>query len=269
MSPARARHVATAAALASMLALGGCSSAPSDAGPSSGGGTSTSSAAPTGEITVLAASSLTGTFTEIGRQFEAANPGTTVVFSFGASSGLASQLRAGSPADVFASASVPTMQQVVDAGLASGPATFATNTMEIAVPPSNPGDVDSLADLASPAVTVALCQDQVPCGKVAATVLANAGLSVTPVTLEPDVKAVLSKVSLGEVDAGIVYVTDVLGAGSKVLGVEIPADVNESTSYPIAALTNAPNAALAAAFVAYVLSPEGQRVLADAGFSAP
>jgi len=161
------------------------------------------------------------------------------------------------------------MDQVVAAGAASSPQVFAKNVMEVAVPPSNPGKVTGVSSLASPSVKTALCQPQVPCGATAAKVFTNAKITVKPVTLEPDVKAVLSKVELGEVDAGVVYVTDVLAAGNKVKGVQIPADVNASTSYPIAALTKSANAPTAAAFADYVLSPDGESVLAAAGFQKP
>ena len=222
-----------------------------------------------GTVTVLAAASLTGAFTGLARQFEADHPGTEVVLSFGPSSGLAEQVVQGAPADVFASASAKNMQQVVDAGYARSPQTFAKNVLEIAVPPSNPGRVSGLSDLARPGVKVALCQPQVPCGAVAATVFANAGIRVRPVTEEADVKAVLSKVSLGEVDAGLVYVTDVRAAKDAVRGIGIPTGVNASTSYPIATLKDAPNAAAARAFVDLVLSDAGRSALARAGFEAP
>ena len=192
-----------------------------------------------------------------------------VTFSFAASSALAEQINSGAPADVFASASTKNMQQVVDKGGASNPTNFVKNVMEIATPPSNPANVTSVQDLAKSSVKVALCQPQVPCGATAQKVFTNAGITVKPVTLEPDVKSVLGKVTLGEVDAGVVYVTDVMAAGSKVKGVEIPDDVNASTTYPIAALTKAPNPSAAAAFVAYVLSPDGQTVLKSAGFESP
>jgi molybdate transport system substrate-binding protein len=141
--------------------------------------------------------------------------------------------------------------------------------MEIAVPPSNPGKVTGVASLADPAVKTALCQPQVPCGSTAEKVFTNAGVTVAPVTLEPDVRSVLSKVTLGEVDAGVVYVTDVLAAGDEVVGVEIPAEVNASTSYPVATLTRSANPGTAAAFVDHVLSPEGASVLSAAGFGRP
>jgi molybdate transport system substrate-binding protein len=250
------------------LGLAACGSDRADAG---NGGTASPSTAPSvsGDITVLAAASLTGSFTTLGSRFEAEHPGVKVTFGFAASSALASQITAGAPADVFASASTTTMDAVVAAGAAADPTTFATNVMQIAVPPTNPGNVTGVGSLAAADVKTALCQPQVPCGMTAEEVFANAGVSVTPVTLEPDVKSVLSKVQLGEVDAGVVYLTDVLAAGDEVLGVEIPDDLNASTSYPIAALTASANTVTAAAFVDYVLSPAGAAVLTAAGFQRP
>lgn len=252
-------------------ALTGCGSSSSGGSGSTAGAGSSSSASPSlsGSITVFAAASLTEAFNQIGTQFEAAHPGVKVTFSYAASSALATQITAGAPADVFASASTKNMDQVVTAGYLSNPTTFVKNVMEIAVPPSNPAGVASVADLARPTVKVALCQPQVPCGATAAKVFTNANITVKPVTLEPDVKSVLSKVELGEVDAGVVYVTDVKAAGAKVTGVPIPADFNASTSYPIAALAKSGNADAAAAFVAYVLSPAGESLLTAAGFEQP
>ena len=158
------------------------------------------------------------------------------------------------------------MTAVISAGGASSSTNFVKNVMQIATPPGNPANVTGVDDLAKSSVKVALCQPQVPCGVTAAKVFANAKIVVKPVTLEPDVKSTLAKVELNEVDAGVVYVTDVRAAGSKVHAVVIPAEVNASTEYPIAALTKAPNAAGAQAFVAYVLSPAGQAVLAADGF---
>ena len=198
-------------------------------------------------------------FTTLGKQFEAAHPGTTVKFNFGASSSLAENINQGAPADVFASASSKNMKQVVDAGGASDSKTFANNVMQIAVPPDNPANVSQVTDLANPEIKVALCQPEVPCGTVAQEVFKKADVTVKPVTQGADVKAVLTTVQLGEVDAGMVYKTDVQAAGTKVKGIEIPADQNASTSYPIAALSKAPNAAGAAAFVDYVLSPTVRR----------
>ena len=251
------RFTVIAAGLAA-VALAGCSSS------SSGGAASTaspaSSSASTASITVFAAASLTGTFTQIGKQFEAAHPGDKVTFSFGPSSGLATQITNGAPADVFASAAPANMEQVVTAGDASNPQDFAKNIMEVAVPPSNPANVKSVNNLAKKSVKVALCQPQVPCGVVAAEVFKNAGITVKPVTLEADVKSVLAQVELNEVDAGMVYVTDVQAAGPKVKGVKIPADDNASTLYPIATISKSSHLSVAQAFVAYVLSPAGEQV---------
>jgi molybdate transport system substrate-binding protein len=270
------RFALTMAALTA-LAVAGCSSSsssstssasspPPAAAPSS---SAPAAAATTGTITVFAAASLMGTFTELGKQFEAAHPGDTVKFSFGGSSTLATQITDGAPADVFASAAPANMDTVVNAGDASNPQDFAKNTAEIAVPPSNPAGVTSVSDLAKSSVKVALCEPKVPCGVVAAEVFKNAGITVKPVTLQPEVKSVLTQVELGNVDAGMVYVTDVMAAGSKVKGVVIPANLNASTLYPIATITNSKEMSIAQAFVAYVLSPAGQQVLAAAGFQKP
>jgi molybdate transport system substrate-binding protein len=224
----------------------------------------------TGTVTVFAAASLTESFTELGTRFEAAHPGVRVVFNFGPSSGLARQIDGGAPADVFASASERDMDRIVAAGeAAAAPAAFAGNTMQIAVPASNPGGLTGLDDLARPDVKVAVCQQAVPCGAVAAEVFSNAGLRVSPVSLEADVKSVLTKVRLGEVDAGLVYVTDVLSAGNDVRGIEIDPRVNASTSYPITPLAKAPNSATAMAFTDYVLSAEGAALMTAAGFARP
>jgi molybdate transport system substrate-binding protein len=252
--------------------LSGCgssSSSTSDGTPAAGSAASSGASTLSGSITVFAAASLTGSFTRIGTQFEAAHPGTKVTFSFGPSSGLATQILAGAPADVFASASPKTMAQVVTAKAATGSTNFAKNVMEIAVPPANPGKITSLADLARKGEKVVLCAAEVPCGSTARTVLANAKLTVTPVSNEVDVKSTLAKVQLGEADAGVVYVTDVLAAGSKVKGIAIPDDVNASTEYPITHLTASKNPALAQAFQEYVLSSDGAAVLTAAGFEQP
>ncbi|ROS59353.1 molybdate transport system substrate-binding protein [Frigoribacterium sp. PhB160] len=263
------RTALTALGAVAALTLAACSS--SGAGDdATADGTVGASATPglTGEITVLAAASLTETFDALAADFEAANPGTTVTLSYGGSSALAQQITAGSPVDDFFSASAATMTTVTDAGLVEGePATFARNRLEIAVPPGNPADVASLADLASPDVTVALCAAEVPCGALATTVLDAAGVSVTPATLEPDVKSALTKVELGEVDAALVYRTDVEAAGDAVEGVEVGDDSTPTTSYLAGRLVDAPNPALADAFLQHVLSSTGQDALAAAGFT--
>lgn len=222
-----------------------------------------------GTISVFAAASLQDSFTALAKQFQAAHPGVTVKLNFGASSALALQINQGAPADVFASASVKNMSQVSSAGGAGKATNFVKNIMEIAVPPANPAHIGALSDLARSGVKVALCQPQVPCGAAAQAVLGNAKLTVRPVTLEADVKSTLSKVELDEVDAGVVYVTDVLAAGSKVKGIAILPDVNASTEYPIAALNRAANPAGARAFTQFVLSSQSQSVLLTAGFQKP
>jgi len=269
------RRFAVSIAALSAIAVAGCSSSSSSstsapaAAASSSAPAAASSALPAGTITVLAAASLQQSFTQIGKQFDAAHPGVTVKFSFGASSTLATEITSGAPADVFASAAPANMDTVVKADDATNPVDFAKNTAEVAVPPNNPANVTSVNDLAKSSVKVALCEPQVPCGVLAAEVFKNAGITVKPVTLQANVTATLTQVETGNVDAGMVYVTDVKGAGSKVKGIVIPASDNASTLYPIATVSSSKQTATAQAFVAYVLSPAGQKVLAAAGFQAP
>nr|WP_231126834.1 molybdate ABC transporter substrate-binding protein [Motilibacter aurantiacus] len=220
-------------------------------------------------ITVLAAASLRETFTKLGEEFSAAHPDVEVELSFGASSALAQQVVQGAPADVLATASTATMQQVVDNGDAPEATPFALNSLQIAVPPGNPGRVRGIGDLTSPKVEVALCQEQVPCGAAAKEALETADLAVKPVTLEADVSATLTRVKLDEVDAAIVYVTDVRSARGEVEGVEIPKELNVTTTYPIAPLRGSGNPEAAARFVDFVLSEQGQAVLGAAGFQRP
>ncbi|GAA2778719.1 molybdate ABC transporter substrate-binding protein [Kitasatospora aburaviensis] len=221
-------------------------------------------------MTVFAAASLKNTFTRIGKMFEDAHPGSKVVFNFGGSDTLAASIVNGAPADVFASASPATMKTVTDNGdAAAAPTVFAGNELEIAVRPGNPLHVTALQGLASPSVKVVLCAKTVPCGAAAQTALAAANVTVTPVSYEQDVTATLTKVELGEADAGLVYQTDVKGAAGKVDGVTFPESVCAINKYPIATLSQAPNSAGAAAFVALVQSPDGQKVLTEAGFLGP
>jgi len=264
----RTSLTALAVAAASAVALAACSSG-TTTGTTSPSSAGESTAAITGTVNVFAAASLQESFTTLKKQFEAAHPGVTITPNFGASSALATGITQGQPADVFASASQTNMDAVIKAGGAASSTPFAKNVGEIAVPAANPANIASVNDLAKPGVKVAVCQAQVPCGGIATKVFANAKITVTPVSQEADVKAVLTKVSLGEVDAGIVYRTDVKSAGDKVKGIEIPADVNASTTYPIAALTKAANPTAAQAFVDYVLSPEGTAVLKAGGFASP
>ena len=261
--------IAAGIAGVTVFALAGCGSNSGSGSPAPASRSSSGSPVLSGSITVFAAASLKEAFTTIGKQFEAAHPGVKVMFSFGASSALATQIINGAPADVFASASPKNMQQVVTAGGASNPVTFATNVMEVATPPSNPAHISSVSGLAKPSVTVALCQPQVPCGVTAAKVFRNAKITVKPVTLQPDVKSVLTQVELGNVDGGVVYVTDVRAAGAKVKGIAIPADENASTAYPIAPLSKSGNSATAKAFADFVVSAASESVLAAAGFEKP
>ena len=272
------RRLAVAAAAAA-LALGlGATACGSDgdeatAAPGAAAGSSTAAAsAPevSGAVTVFAAASLTGTFTELGKKFEAAHPGVEVTFNFGGSSALAQSINSGAPADVFAAASPATMKTVGDAGGVDGAAqNFVSNTLTIAVPKGNPKHLTSLRDLTAPGVKVALCAKEVPCGAAAVTALKAAAVDLTPVTLEQDVKGALTKVELGEVDASLVYRTDVRADAAKIDGVDFPEAAKAVNQYPIAPLAQAPNKDGAAAFVAYVRSAEAQQVLTAAGFQAP
>jgi molybdate transport system substrate-binding protein len=206
-------------------------------------------------VTVFAAASLTGSLEVIADAFEAENPNVDVVFNFGGSSGLATQIAEGAPADVFAAASPAAME----ASGAMGAESFATNVLEIAVATGNPGGITRLEDFADPDRLIALCAVEVPCGSAAQKLFEASGITPSVDTYEQDVKAVLTKVELGEVDAGLVYVTDVLEAGVR----GVPVD-SEPVRYPIAALTDAGDA-----FVAFVLSARGQSILQAAGFGAP
>lgn len=217
-----------------------------------------------GELTVYAAASLSGAFDEIGAAFTDAHPDVRVTGVYDGSSTLVTQLLEGAPADVFASADEANMRKLEDAAV--GPALFASNTLVIAVPTGNPGGVETLADLAD--VTTVLCAPEVPCGAASETLLSNAGVTVDAASLEQNVTAVLTKVASSEADAGIVYATDVIGRDD--VEVIVPDGAAEVVNhYPIAALSEAPNAEAAEAFVAFVLSERGQSILADFGFGAP
>jgi len=221
------------------------------------------------EILVSAASSLTEAFTEMETAFESANPGFDVVLNIGGSSALREQILAGAPADVFASANTSNMDLVVSAGDVGGePLIFARNRLEIAVPIGNPGSVTALADFARDELLIGLCAESVPCGEYGQRALHNADVAASVDTEEPNVRALLTKIEVGELDAGIVYETDVASTDG-VDGVEIPYGDNVHADYPIAVLAETPNADGAAAFVAFVLSPEGRAILADHGFVLP
>ncbi|MFF7675419.1 molybdate ABC transporter substrate-binding protein [Actinacidiphila glaucinigra] len=251
-----------------LLALSACSSSDDSASASSSPASSASDLK--GTVTVFAAASLKESFTELGEEFEAAHPGTKVTFNFGGSDALAASITSGAPADVFAAASPKTMQIVTDAKDAAGePATFVRNQLEIAVVPGNPENVATLKDLTRSGLKVALCAKEVPCGAAAQKALDGAGLRLTPVSYEQDVKSALTKVQLKEVDASVVYKTDVKAAAGKVEGVEFPESAGAVNDYPIVLLKDAPNASAAEAFIALVRSGQGRKVLTGAGFLTP
>jgi molybdate transport system substrate-binding protein len=256
-----ATRLGAAVLAGALLTVSACSSSGSGAG-----GNSAAAGGSTGALNVYAASSLTEAFDTIKAQFIKAHPGVSITITYGASSDLATQINNGAPVDVFASAATTNMASVKSA---INPTNFVTNTMEIAVPPSNPGKITGVKDLAKPGVKVAVCDPAVPCGAVAQEVFSNAGIKVTPAASEQDVKSTLSAVESGEVDAGMVYVTDVRAAGKDVKGVVIPPAQNATTEYPIAALQSAKNLPTAKAFVSYVLSPAGKKVLMADGFTQP
>ena len=243
-----------------------------DDSPTSSPSPTTASPKVTGDVTVLAAASLTDSFKEIGTAFEAANPEAKVTFSFAASSALVTQINQGAPADVFASADTTNMDKLTaasGAGAAATPVTFATNKLQIIVGKGNPKGVTGLADLAKSGLIYVTAAPEVPIGAYAKQVLDKAKVTVTPKSLEADVKSVVNKVTLGEADAGIVYATDVKAAGDKAIGVGIPDDLNVVAQYPIAVTKASKNAAAATAFVSFVTGTPGQTVLAKYGFTKP
>jgi molybdate transport system substrate-binding protein len=223
-----------------------------------------------GTIVVDAASSLKSAFTSLAQAFEAAHRGTTVTLNFGGSDTLAAAITSGAPVDVFAAASTSTMATVAAAGEGvDTPVTFAKNKLEIAVPPSNPAKIATLADTVRGGVKLVACATAVPCGAAAAKAYAAGKLTPRPVSLEPDVKSVLTKVELHEADAGIVYQTDVLAAGAKVTGINFPEAAQAIATYPIVEVKGSKHPATARAFIALVTGADGQRTLAKAGFQKP
>lgn len=254
---------AVVAAMAStVLAVVGCA----DAGPAD---PQAGSAEVSGAVTVFAAATLVEPFNQIADDFEQAHPGTTVTLSFAGSSTLAQQLNQGAPADVFASAHPRPMELVAEAGVNGvDPVTFAHASLAIAVPAGNPLGITGIADLAAPGVSVAVCAEQVPCGIATELALQAAGVDLVPVTFERDVKAALSKVELGEVDAALVYHADVLAAGDSVAAVEFPEAAEAVNDFQISVLSEAPNPPAATAFVDYVRSEAGTAVMTEAGYEA-
>ena len=266
----RRRQALAAVAAASVMLLGGCAAGDEDPNAPTAAGPATAGPALTGELTVYAAASLKSAFDELETQFEARHPSLEVLpVVYDGSSTLAAQLIEGAPADVFASADESTMTKVVDAGLAADPQLFAANTLVLVMTAGNPGEVEDLSDLADDSVTVVLCAPEVPCGAASQALLSTEGPpAVTPASLEQNVTAVLTKVASGEADAGLVYATDVLGRSD----VEslVPDGAGEVVSrYPVVALADSMNPDAAQAFVEFVLSEQGQEVLARRGFARP
>jgi len=221
-------------------------------------------------LAVYAGASLTSSFEQLGETFEKSHDGVEVQFNFAASSDLVAQIQSGAPADVFASADESNMEKLTAEGLNdSAPELFATNTLEIAVPPDNPAGVRTFQDLESPDLNLVICAPEVPCGAAGQAAAEAAGVELQPVSEEQTVTDVLAKVTSGEADAGLVYVTDVIAAGDKVQGIEFPESESVVNRYPIATVADSENAVLAQEFVDLVLSDEGQQVLADAGFGQP
>ncbi|MFI8567207.1 molybdate ABC transporter substrate-binding protein [Rhodococcus sp. NPDC078407] len=234
----------------------------------SGAGTSSNTAG--GDITVFAAASLRASFTELGARFEAENAGTAVEFSFAGSSDLTTQLISGAPADVFASADTKNMTKAVDAGLVAGdPVDFASNTLTIVTAPGNPERIASFADLANPDILTVVCAPQVPCGAATAAVETATGTDIPAVSEESSVTDVLGKVTSGQADAGLVYVTDAAGAGDAATAVPFAESSEAVNTYPIATLSGSENEATARAFAEFVTGPVGRDVLVRAGFEVP
>lgn len=251
-------NTAVLAALTLPLALAGC------AGDSTGNSNDNGDAS---TITVSAAASLTDAFTEIGEAFMAREPGVKVRFNFAGSSALAEQINAGAPVDVFAAASPAAMKVTTDAGSTISPVTFAANSLAIAIPKSNPAGIGSLDDLANSDVTLVVCNERVPCGAATAQLIDQNDLDLRPSSLEPDVRAVLTKVIVDEADAGIVYRSDVLAAREEVRGIDIPDSINVTNDYSIAVTTEANDDSRD--FVDFVLGDDGQGILRSWGFESP
>ena len=223
-----------------------------------------------GELTVSAAASLQGAFTEIAAAFEQVHPKVDVVLNFGASSTLARQIIAAAPVDVFASADDANMQKVSDADLVDGPpSTFATNSLTIIVRKGNPSNVSTLADLARPGVVYVSCAPDVPIGAYSAQILQQAGITVRTASFEPDVKGIVAKVSSGEADAGIVYASDIAATKGAATGVAITPDANITVTYPIATIATSKKGTTAQAWISFVIGAEGQQILRQNGFGAP
>jgi molybdate transport system substrate-binding protein len=245
------RRLLAGAAMLSVLPLTACGGGDDDA-----------------TITVLAASSLTGTFTELGTKFEAEHPGVTVKFAFDSSATLAQQVTDGAPGDVLATADQTTMDSAKSAQ-ASAPRTFATNVMVLAMPADNPAGIQKFGDLDKSSVKLVTCVPTAPCGKIGQALLDRDHITGKPVSQEVDVKSVLAKLTEGEADAGIVYTTDAVAAGDQVTSISIPGSDQQLTTYPIVTLDQSDHSDLAQEFVDLVVGSTGQQVLQQAGFGKP
>ena len=260
------KHVSRMAAATALLLcmVSGCGSSDEASSPSS------TSSTGGGKLIVFAAASLKTSFTEIGEQFKTDNPGTDIEFSFAGSSDLVTQLTQGAPADVFASADTKNMDKAAQAGLLAGaPLNFASNTLTIVVAPGNPKKIASFRDLTQPGLSVVVCAPQVPCGSATQKVEQALGVQLNPVSEESQVTDVLNKVTTGQADAGLVYVTDAQGAGDKVTAVPFPESADAVNTYPIAVLEQSKDPELARKFVDAITGEAGQKVLSAAGFAKP
>jgi molybdate transport system substrate-binding protein len=223
-----------------------------------------------GTLSIFAAASLTESFNALAAEFTTDNPALRITPNYAGSSGLVAQIIQGADADIFASADQANMQKLIDAKLSAGdPRIFASNRLQIVVQAGNPKRIAQLADLARPDVIVVLGASSVPVGAYAQQAFDKAGVKVTPRSLETDVKLVVTKVALGEADAGIVYATDVKAGGAKIQGVEVPPQFNVTATYPLAIVKGAKNESAARAFIDFVLSSRGREVLASFGFLLP
>ncbi|PRH77387.1 molybdate ABC transporter substrate-binding protein [Streptomyces solincola] len=269
--PHRRTAFAALAGAALLLPLTACGGSGSDSGAKDAGQSGSPSAsapqAPAADLTVLAAASLTDVFKTAGAAYERSHPGTRLNFSFAGSQELIAQIQNGAPADALVTADTKSMAKVGDE--TEAPVVIAKNRLVIATAEGNPQKVGELEDLADPKLKVVLAAPEVPAGKYSKQVLDRQKVTVKPVSQEPSVRAVLSKVQLGEADAGLVYKTDAESAPDKVDAVDIPDAQNAVAEYPAAALKDSKNAAAAKAFVTWLSGPEGQKILLDAGFQSP
>ncbi len=265
----RSRTIAFIPALAvAALALAACSSTPADTTPTPTAPATSAAPQLSGELTVYAAASLKAGFDAIATAFETANPGVTIdPIDYDGSSTLVTQITGGAAVDVFASADQANMQKLVDAKLATGATPlFATNTLVIAVPKGNPKGIAAIADLAKPDLKVVLCAAGVPCGTAAHKLLDLDKVTVTPVSEEQNVTAVLTKVASGEADAGMVYSTDAAGDAKDVDAITPENADQVINQYPITVLDGAKHTEVAQAFVDFVTGTPGQTILKGLGF---